>query len=1037
MSELIPNQEAGLEQVAALVASNECTLFLGAGPSIAAGGPSWDDLSRTLHAQFECTHPNPEEWWDVVEEAIDLHGQGAVYDGVRIALEGIPVPAWEQQLLALPWREIYTTNYDATFHRMSTLEAGERKLRIYSSGELPERDLTVTKPVYHLMGCMERRSGETGSMVLSKDDQVLRSQEFAPYFRRLKDAIDDGYPTIVVGHSLNDGVLRQAMKLTARAASTGQNGRVMVVTPHAPDARALRGMAQLDITHVQGTAEDLARVLAEVQFVGPIPGGRIIQFGTKGVQLSETTERLANTNGMLIDAREAGYEGIDKNKFYASSVYSREAFKENWDFVRDYLAITPDGKNVAGTETPLGVRQAITKAIGQSSVPIVLLQAGPGTAKTMSALRLLYEWTVQGGIGFYCDRNSHGGHGADFAYLVESTHGDIMTEYPGLQDSPPFLVVLDNCAATWHVVEDAGATLRRAGITNACILVLGRLNEAPQHAIQSIDLHYQLDQKITAAERERLVPFIQAATGRGVVDVADVLENTDSYWAVMWHLLDPTRPPLEEAIVQLFRTLQPWEKELVATAAVFSGLDTVLPWRCARRIPGQSVSMRDVIDAVDKGPSSNLVMRRIDGAFERLEFLNRTAAIQLVNREIKQTSGCASYLRETVKAAHPDDDEAKQVENSIISGLKRDTLRDPRRQGWINLDQKEALLRMAAEKFQTAILHQHHGMVLTTQQDFEAAYDELRRALEKSPNERQTNNIRHSFAKLCTDWGAFVLDGNPGEASRLLAEAKRHLDLMEHGDSYFYTAQAKWHLVSSREDHDRKIFHLSECIRQCKFGLAMERGVQRLELYEGIQNQAYEEMARSSFSNAEAEQLAREYRSGAGYMVLATRGIGPGGVAALSREDAEQALMLVGKALTISSKDDVARELQIRLIRRLRPLDADVLSKAISGLESPQLQCYGHLVLASAHIARGKLGPAQAEMKAAQGIDPGYVAPPDRTPDLFICNGDGPLRYAVKGHESDPYLDVMGLRIPVPRGQIGSQWLVRPTPGGLKPARLA
>lgn len=1024
-------ETATLDEIAETLEGRECNLFLGAGPSIAAGGPSWPKLSRQLAEHIGYRGGDPEDWWDVVDEALARKTLDDVYLFVAGTLEGIPVPTWMEGLLALDWREIYTTNYDATFRALRSLPPTGRPPHIYYAGDVPEGDATDRKPIFHLMGCMDRQPAETGSMMLSRQDLMLRAAEIVPYYKRIKDALDSEYPLVVVGHSLNDGVLQQALKSTASALPTGRSGVVFIVTPSPPNQRALRGLSNLRVVHVPATAEALSARLAVMTVRAPRPATRVVKYGTREFPLGPQSTRLIGRAGQLIDKAEPGAQHLTRDKFYESSVYVRKAFEENWDFRRDILSATEQSSSSYSTTE---VRRQFEKLIENRGFGLALLEGGPGAAKTMTALRLAYEWTVQGQIAFYFDANRHSGQGDAVAGLVGSVHHDALSAFVQESHTPSYLVILDNFAGTWHMVQDAVSQMRRSGVPKVAVLVLGRLNECPYDARESIDLHYRLSSIITPGERERLPSFVASASGRAPEDIAEAMKITDSYWALIWKLIDPTRPPLEGAVKAIYGSLNGWERDLAACAAVFSGLGMPLLLRWGRRLP-VGVDLTIVYRSIDKGPISNLVIRRSDESGDSLEFLNPTAAIQLVNNSIRGSHGCAGYIRRVISAASPDFEGADALEEALIAGLSRNNLRDPRLRDWINKGEREILLRLASEKLQTTVIRHHHAIALKDLGAFQEAEEELRRALREA-KPRQGRHIRHTMASLYTRWAETVSADDRALARRLLNSAKDHLDHSSQEEaSYFYTALARWHLAMSQMSGEDLGFHVTQAILQCKFGRSLERTVVRRELFDKIEDDAYALMGKSSFGSEDALRIATKFRSGVGFYVMAVRITESSILNDVPHAAREEALALLNEALKISPTMEAAWDLRLRLTRSLDPQNVVALRDIVDRLATTELRCHAILVLAAAEQEQGNLKEANRLMKEAARIDAGYEPPADRAADLVLRENTEPKQWEVRGHESAPYLVVDGTRIPLQHATPGTRWQVRVHQDGPKAHR--
>lgn len=972
----------------------------------------------------------------MADDAIETLGRAAVHSFLQNQLGPIPVPEWMLDLARHEWLEVYTTNYDATADRVRHLHGGNRRPRLYFGGELPVDGLHGQKPVYHLMGSLDREPGAPGSLILTVDDRVQRANELTPYYRRLKDHLDDGVPLVIVGHSLRDHVLRDAIKSTQQALPTGTSGRVYVVTPEAPKGAALRGLNSLDLVHVPADAQQLSEALGGARLAIPGPAGRVVAFAGEEVALSGTTIRSIGRYTSLIDERFEGESNLTQDQFYASSLYKREAFGAEWDFRRDLMRVDAAEKPIGEALATDDARKLLHKTMQEHDLSSALLLGGPGSAKTMTALRFAYDWTLQGGIVLHFDGHRGHAHGQQVAQLAKSLQEDIRSAGVDPCSGPGLLIIMDGYVERRHVLLELERELRRANVEHAMMLAVGRFADAVHIDRSTVDLEFQLDPQITDGEHERLHEWLERVSGRSRTEVL-LAAQQGSYWGAIYTLLDPTKPPMEEAITQLFGRLDSWRKELVATAAVFDALGIELPWKIARRIPGpDAASLTEMQGAMESAPAAHLVLLRETTDYRALSFINPLAAGILVEKIIHPTMGCASLIQRCIDVTYRDFvEEARALESSLIPAIKRRNLLQSGRGHWITNEDREELYGKAAKMFQSPMFYQHHGIALKDLNQFEDARDEILRGIRESRDQRFMARAYNSLAHVKIRWARFTGPKDRTKALELLEEAKGHLEHCDK-DGFYYNAVAQYYLERSRhETGPMKAVCLSECILNTKHGAAIAESSEERDEFRQSEDSAFEELTRLDFDETLAAEVAREYRSGVGYYAIAARCIRNDGLSIRDEDELGVLLRHASKAVEYSPTLEPAWDLYARLLRKKDPEDVDDLLTAVQHLSTPAIKLNGLLMLAAARYAAGDHKECNRLMGEVQGNDPGHVVLHDRVDDLIIRKRGSPILGVVKGSPEHPDLVVDGVRIPLRGATLGVKWLVRVDGSGLKAVR--
>src|SRR6059036_3235715 len=106
------------------------SLFLGAGSSVPAGGPSSADLIRSLRLNFSVTK-EPLSFFELMDEIIgeDESMRHEADQFVRYSVNHIGVTPEHHYLFSLPWRAVLTTNYDDLPEIIGKTLDGKREIK--------------------------------------------------------------------------------------------------------------------------------------------------------------------------------------------------------------------------------------------------------------------------------------------------------------------------------------------------------------------------------------------------------------------------------------------------------------------------------------------------------------------------------------------------------------------------------------------------------------------------------------------------------------------------------------------------------------------------------------------------------------------------------------------------------------------------------------------------------------------------------------------------------------------------------------------
>ena len=196
-----------MQKVLDLLKSNQTTLFLGAGSSIGIGGPSGKRLLDKVINEFsDVIFLNDKNFFDVCKDIIESenHSRPELEQFIKKQLDGLYPNEKHVKLISLPWKCIFTTNYDTVLERISQDKSKGRIIRSIKEQE-PDIELERHDILYYIkiFGSIDTLYGEEGYPILSRTDHNTSFLRRNSYYKILSDCIRKG-PVIFLGYSFED-----------------------------------------------------------------------------------------------------------------------------------------------------------------------------------------------------------------------------------------------------------------------------------------------------------------------------------------------------------------------------------------------------------------------------------------------------------------------------------------------------------------------------------------------------------------------------------------------------------------------------------------------------------------------------------------------------------------------------------------------------------------------------------------------------------------------------------------------------------------
>ena len=206
-----------LDDALELVIDGHALLFAGAGFSRGAtnllGKPFKTASELATHLAREANLPDETPLDDASEEFMDLHGAGTLVDELQNQFTVSAVTVGQRQIASLPWRRIYTTNYDNVLE--SAYDANRRILKPVTLSEQAQlrNDVDSETLCVHLNGYIKSLTRENigSELKLTDTSYLTASVSDSPWATKFRQDLTLARAVFFVGYSLSDLDIRRLL----------------------------------------------------------------------------------------------------------------------------------------------------------------------------------------------------------------------------------------------------------------------------------------------------------------------------------------------------------------------------------------------------------------------------------------------------------------------------------------------------------------------------------------------------------------------------------------------------------------------------------------------------------------------------------------------------------------------------------------------------------------------------------------------------------------------------------------------------------
>ena len=206
-----------LDEALELALDGHAVLFAGAGYSRGAtnwlGQPFKSAYELANHLALKAGLPEETPLDDAAEEFVNLHGEESLVRELKVEFTVDEITSVQKQIAELPWRRIYTTNYDNVLEKAySELHRNLKPVTLSAESRL-RVDMASETLCVHLNGFIELLTRETiGSELKLTDTSYLSASiSESPWATMFRQDLGLARAVFFVGYSLSDLDIRRLL----------------------------------------------------------------------------------------------------------------------------------------------------------------------------------------------------------------------------------------------------------------------------------------------------------------------------------------------------------------------------------------------------------------------------------------------------------------------------------------------------------------------------------------------------------------------------------------------------------------------------------------------------------------------------------------------------------------------------------------------------------------------------------------------------------------------------------------------------------
>ena len=559
------------------IQQGKVALFLGAGASHVAGGPTGKKLTEMIKESFSNINQSLNDFIEVCQDVIDTppYNRNALEQFIKSTLDSLQPTRTHNIMTKYDWAAIFTTNFDDLIevaYRTNT-ERLKPCQPIYSDRLQVSPSDRSKVYLFKIMGSIVAVDGESGHMVLSRADYNRALTRRREYLKLLSDFIKTG-TTIFIGYSFGD---RLALDIIDDLIEIYGKDRLpwsyaLFDRLHEMDEKKRYMFSSRKIIPVECNFERFFEFLAK-HYKIPVEKGfsknTYLKVRGHTLEINETDARQYTEYFEILNEEKINQQLGNQNGFFMGANKSWGAYREDWDFKRD-LYMSPKFERTHGEKVYVGcLKDRVFDELKKHDIEnnkVLLLTGMAGAGKTMVLRRLSHDIYTSGEAPVIIISPIR----INFDYkliasFIENLNHELNRKIPEGQHMPPVkpVIIIDDAAPRIRHINRLKDYLTSRG-RPALIIAAERTGEwnlmwkTCPFQLREENL-YELSEQLTDNEKKRIIDhfyklgFIQT---KGIFwdDIIDK-EFENSFFATIYTLVHPSKKPLTQIIQDQYQKL--------------------------------------------------------------------------------------------------------------------------------------------------------------------------------------------------------------------------------------------------------------------------------------------------------------------------------------------------------------------------------------------------------------------------------------------------------------------------------------------------
>lgn len=939
-----------MQKVLDLLKSNQTTLFLGAGSSIGIGGPSGKRLLDKVINEFsDVIFLNDKNFFDVCKDIIESenHSRPELEQFIKKQLDGLYPNEKHVKLISLPWKCIFTTNYDTVLERISQDKSKGRIIRSIKEQE-PDIELERHDILYYIkiFGSIDTLYGEEGYPILSRTDHNTSFLRRNSYYKILSDCIRKG-PVIFLGYSFEDNLVFDLMDELQQVAGPDIIRPSYAISPKKPSTKIQRLFTKNKINHIEGTFEDFVS-LAYNEFKGkkfePVYYQKTIHIHGIPIDIPTSLERPAKEHFNFLHSSSIESNTKDVKKFFNRDDLSFYPYLKQWDFIRDVYSFDGTKKPIKckefGNKVTDGLKRHIFRLMKDSkpeSNDKTILTGPAGCGNTIILNRLAFDWYTSGLPVIFMQPQ---GPNIDIRQ-VDSFILHIEEEFQKSDENVPFprprtLIICDHASSIYHEYLKLFDFLSSRG--RLVSMVISDRENKLLPLIKEDVVIYAIPETISKEETENFKDYLLKVelidTEAEIIGLINNPKINSSFFALMYTIIDGTHRPLNSIIHDQYINLNGWPKQVYEYVCLFNFYNIN---------PNEELLVRSTVDY------TNIFRKELDdGALKKVIFAEGAEwdnidyrvhhpiiASMTVKMELNDSTIRVQKLLEILSKLNPHlGHEIRKIERFLIFEIGPNSSEKE-----IPIQLKKEIFKLVSSNVKSRSIFHHYALLELEgdYKDFNHAKQLLDDALRiKHKTSERDELIFTSFGKL------YSLKGSQLEDEGNLDDALEAYDLAE---KYFLNGRSKnfknkysYHgqivlnrrRVEKATDSLEKVKLSSIAIQLCEDAFSNLSPTDHPAI---LEQEAYlmHLIANMNEFDSIIERLANEYNSPVGYRLKANILFKKSSELSDDHRTQvlEEAYKFTSKGLDIDNTEQGLIQLQAKIGMKLFPTDIDTQYKIL------------------------------------------------------------------------------------------------------------